>query len=499
MAEFKVELSNKKWDEDVFLKAREEVLPMWPTGAEVDLDEAVAYHLAMPRMKNTARLLAAAKTAGKTLVAFRGGVATVEGQIELLRFLQDAGADLLPATVDSYTRNLKFNEVEKGISESYKQGRSLLNGFPVVNIGVKGCRKVVEAVDLPITCKHGSVDGRILAEVAFAGGMTDYNGGGVCFNVVYSKDVPLEVSLKNWQYIDRLIGYYADRGVILHREESGALTGTLVPPCISLSVGIIEALLGAEQGVPNMCISYGQGGNVLQDVAAIRMLNELGQQYLDRFGYTMGLSAKFDQWMSAFPHDETAAYGVIVLGAATAALGGAQQVIVKSPQEAMGIPTKEANAGGIKATKQVIGLLSNQTYPLDSHRLQEEIEIIKLETCSILDKVLELGDGDIAVGCVRAFKSGVLDVPFAPSLQNAGRAMPLRDAEGAIRFLSHGNLPFDKSLVEYHKEKIAGRERRENRKAGYNLVIEDIYAASRGRLVGDGDVMGVKCSTGQAA
>lgn len=125
------------------------------------------------------------------------------------------------------------------------------------------------------------------------------------------------------------------------------------------------------------------GANLLQDVAAIRMLNELGQHYLDKFGYKMGLTAKFDEWMSAFPHDETAAYGVIVLGAATAALGGAQQVIVKSPQEAVGIPTKEANAGGIKATKQAIGLLSNQTYPLDSPRLQEEIETIRKETCSI--------------------------------------------------------------------------------------------------------------------
>jgi methylaspartate mutase epsilon subunit len=314
--------------------------------------------------------------------------------------------------------------------------------------------------------------------------MTDYNGGGVCFNVVYSKDVSLATSIKNFQYIDRLIGYYAERGVLIHREESGALTGTLVPPCISLSVAIIEALLGAEQGVPGMCISYGQSGNLLQDVAAIRLLNELGQKYLDRSGYGMTLTAKFDQWMGAFPHDETAAYGVIVLGAVTAALGGAQQVIVKSPQEALGIPTKEANAGGIKATKQAIGLLSNQAYPVDSRQLQEEMEIIRQETNSILERVLEIGEGDVAVGCVRAFESGILDVPFSPSLRNAGRVMPVRDAEGALRFLDHGNLPFSQDLIDYHREKIAKREKAEHRKAGYSMVIEDIYAVSRGKLVG---------------
>ena len=483
MTELGVELKHKRWDEDFFLKQRGDVLAQWTTGAEVDLDEAVAYHLAMPRMKNTGRLLAKAKEEGRTLVAFRGGVATTEGMIELLQFLQDKGADILPATVDSYTRNLRFRETQKGIEESYKQGRSLLNGFPAVNLGVTGCRKVVEAVDLPITCKHGSVDGRILAEVAFAGGLTDYNGGGICFNVVYSKDVPLEVSLFNWQYVDRLIGYYADRGVVLHREESGALTGTLVPPSISLSVGIIEALLAAEQGVPNMCISYGQSGNVLQDVAAIRLLNKIGQMYLDRFNYKMTLTAKFDQWMGAFPHDEQKAYGVIVLGAITAALGGAQQTIVKSPQEAMGVPTKEANAGGIKATKQAIGLVSKQSYPLDSRMLQEEMDMITQETCAIIDRVIEIGDGDVAVGTVRAFRDGIIDVPFAPSVRNAGRVMPVRDAFGALRYLNTGNLPFDDTIREYHRAKIAEREQRENRKIGYNTVIDDIYAVSRGKLV----------------
>jgi methylaspartate mutase epsilon subunit len=477
------QLKQKKWDEDFFLSQRTEVLAMWPTGGEVDLEEAVAYHRSMPFMKNTGRLLAKAKEEGRTLVAFRGGVATVEGQIELLQFLQERGADILPATVDSYTRNLKFKAVEKGIEQSYKEGRSVLNGFPAVNIGVKGCRKVVEAVDLPITCKHGSVDGRILAEVSFAGGMTDFNGGGICFNVVYSKDIPLEVSLYHHQYVDRLIGYYADRGVIIHREESGALTGTLVPPSISLSVGIIEALLAAEQGVPNMCISYGQSGNILQDVAAIRLLNELGQKYLDRFGYKMTLTAKFDQWMGAFPHDESAAYGVIVLGAATAVLGGAQQVIVKSPHEAAGIPTKEANAGGITATKQAIGLLNHQVYPIDSLQLREEMEVITEETCSIIDRVIELGDGDIAVGTVYGFKAGVLDVPFAPSVRNLGRVMPIRDAEGALRFLDFGNLPLSEAVKERHREKIRQREAREKRKADYNMIIDDIYSVSRGQLV----------------
>ena len=54
-----------------------------------------------------------AKKEGRTLVQPRGGVALVEDQIALLQCLQDqGGADLLPNTTDTYTRNLKFQEAQ---------------------------------------------------------------------------------------------------------------------------------------------------------------------------------------------------------------------------------------------------------------------------------------------------------------------------------------------------------------------------------------------------
>ena len=62
----------------------------------------------------------------------------------------------------------------------------------------------------------------------------------------------------------------------------GPLTGTLVPPCMSHAVAIIEALLAAEQGVKNITVGYGQCGNLVQDVAAIQTLQELIQKYSPR-------------------------------------------------------------------------------------------------------------------------------------------------------------------------------------------------------------------------
>jgi methylaspartate mutase epsilon subunit len=101
-----------------------------------------------------------------------------------------------------------------------------------------------------------------------------------------------------------------------------------------------------------------------------------------------------------------------------------------------------------------------------------------------VDKVFELGNGDIAQGAVRAFQAGVLDVPFAPSRFNAGKVLPARDNEGAIRFFDPGALPLTSELLEFHKQKMAARAKYEHRDPSFQMVIDDVYAISKGRLVG---------------
>ena len=288
----------------------------------------------------------------------RAGVALIEQHIELLDYLDKVGgADLLPSTIDSYTRQNKYENCEKGIEESKKAGRSLLNGFPGVNHGVTGCRQVVEAIDLPLQMRHGTPDARLLSEIMIAAGYTSDEGGGISYNVPYAKSVSLEKTLIDWQYVDRLVGWYEEHGVSINREPFGPLTGTLVPPSMSNAVGILEGLLAAEQGVKNITLGYGQCGNLIQDVAAIRALTEQGEEYFKEYGYNdIDLTTVFHQWMGGFPEDEAKAFGVISNGASAAALAGATKVIVKTPHEAIGVPTKEANAMGIKATKMVLNL-----------------------------------------------------------------------------------------------------------------------------------------------
>ena len=480
-----MDLKFTKWTEEEFFKEREEVLSTWPTGKEVDLQEAVEFLKKVPDEKNFAKKLVKAKEAGVTMAQPRAGVALINEHIELLTHLQDeGGADFLPSTIDAYTRQNRYEEGERGIEESQKVGRSLLNGFPAVNHGVHGCRQVLEAVNLPLQLRHGTPDSRLLAEVGHAGGFTSNEGGGISYNIPYAKSVSMEKSLHDWQYCDRLVGFYEEQGVSINREPFGPLTGTLVPPSTAVAVAILEALLAAEQGVKNITVGYGQCGNLLQDVAAVRALEEQTEEYLKEYGYNnIDLTTVFHQWMGGFPEDESKAYGVISLGSAAAALAGATKVIVKTPHEAIGIPTKEANAAGIKATKMVLNLLEGQRYA-ESEALRTEINVIKAEVKCMLDETLKLGKGDWAIGTVKAFETGVIDIPFGPSQYNAGKMLPARDNNGFIRYLEFGNIPFSKDLKDFNHAALQERADFEKREIEFQMTIDDIFAVSRGRLVG---------------
>ncbi|MDD4359601.1 MAG: methylaspartate mutase subunit E [Syntrophaceticus sp.] len=480
-----MELENRRWKKSYFEKERGSVLASWPTGQEVDIEDAFSFHKNLPESKKAYCKLRTGQEQKLIYLQPRAGVALLSQHIELLSRLESEGeADFLPTTIDSYTRQNRYNESARGIEESKAAGRSLLNGLPAVNYGVAGCRKIINALDSPVQVRHGTPDARLLAEITLAAGFTDFEGGGISYNIPYAKDVSLEQSLANWQYVDRLCGFYADEGIIINREMFGPLTGTLVPPCISHAIGIIEALLAAAQGVKSIAIGYGQGGNLYQDTAALRTLARLGRDYLDRYGFgDVQLTTVFHQWMGGFPQEESRALGVIAWGAATAALAGVNKVIVKTPHEALGIPTAEANIAGLLCTRQVMRMLGEQELARTS-LVNEEEDVIVREVNEIIDKVFELGEGDLAVGVVRAFAAGVLDVPFAPSRCTRGAIMPVRDQYGAIRFLNTGDIPFSSEVKDYHRQKIEERAHNEKREAGFRMVIDDIYAISKGRLVG---------------
>lgn len=470
---------------DSFNQIRSEILETWPTGRGLSLEDGIAYQKKIPEAKNFAVAMRKASEAGITLLQPRAGVALIQDHIKLLQYLEtEGGADLLPTTIDAYTRQNRYQEAAVGIEKSLQARTSLLNGFPAVNHGLIGCRQVTEAVRSPIQVRHGTPDARLLAEITLAGGFTSYEGGGISYNIPYTKKVPLKKSIEDWKYVDRLVGIYEENGIHINREPFGPLTGTLVPPFVSHVVAIVEGILALRQGVKSLTLGYGQGGNMFQDIAALISLKSLAHEFFKREGFSdYELTTVFHQWMGGFPEDEAKAFSVISWGASVAVLAGADKVIVKSPHEAMGIPTKEANAQGLRCTRQAVNMLCDHRFPISGDH-QKEVAMIEREVKSIMEAIYRLGNGDVETGVIAAFEAGVMDVPFAPSIYNHGKILPMRDNEGYIRVFNKGNLGLDDDIMAYHRGKLEERAKAENRAVCFQMVTDDIYAISKGRLVG---------------
>ncbi len=122
-----------------------------------------------------------------------------------------------------------------------------------------------------------------------------------------------------------------------------------------------------------------------------------------------------------------------------------------------------------------------------SKELQTEINIIKAETKCMVDKLFELGNGDLAIGTVKGFQAGIVDIPFAPSKYNNGKMMPARDNNGAVRYLKFGNVPFTQDIMNFNMKKLEERAKYENREIGFQMTIDDIFAVGKGVLIGRPD------------
>jgi methylaspartate mutase epsilon subunit len=72
---------------------------------------------------------------------------------------------------------------------------------------------------------------------------------------------------------------------------------------------------------------------------------------------------------------------------------------------------------------------------------------------------------------------------FATSPRVICKVMGVKDSEGAVRYLDTGNLPFTEDIVEFHKEKVSERGKKQGRVPDYETVLSYIYSISRGYLV----------------
>ncbi|WP_411102094.1 hypothetical protein [Streptomyces sp. cmx-4-9] len=387
----------------------------------------------------------------------RGGFPGFTEQRALTRAFDEAGADFIPLTIDSQTRHNDHERAAALLKAGLAEGRDLLNGYPLISHGHLRTRELYEGVDRPVSLRHGTPDARLLVETALAAGITEIEGGGLCYTLPYARDYPLDRALAHWQYVDRLCAVTGPPGLPVHRESFGPLTATLVPPVITIVVQLCELLLAAEQGVESFAVGFGHTGSLEQDLATARVLRAKAAELLARFGFEdVRVSLVYHQWMGAFPAEASLAWQLIAVCSQAAALVGADKVVVKTPDEALGIPSVESNAAAVRAVRYVLDMVPyGRTLANDA--VDEEAALVESEVTTVLDHILGDTAPTFRQSVYRAVLSGAVDVPFAPHEQNLGLLVTDRGEGRRIRIREAGRVPLTGEQLRWEHRLLGPR------------------------------------------
>jgi methylaspartate mutase epsilon subunit len=283
------------------------------------------------------------------------------------------------------------------------------------------------------------------------------------------------------------MGYYAEKGPVITADIHGWNPNAVFPLSIHISTIILTALIGAAQGCKSVIPLIEFQGYIAQDLAWFRVAPRLMREYLDRFHYSdVLIPGAFANQIPLYPvpQDQGGVFAYLNYTAFVAALAKAEACYLRTIDEGAGIPTKEAHAISYRSAKWIFDVIRTQDFYFDSMEVGIEEEMAEKEIRAIVDKVIEMGDGDVAVGAVRAVEAGVLDSPFPANIHVKDRVMGIRDMKGACRFLEFGNLPMPKEVKEFHTAKVGEREAAEGIKMDYHVSLNDFWAFSKGTIKG---------------
>ena len=477
------QIRNVRLSDDQFFKIRrEEVLPQWETGKQIeDLDECIAAAKELSEGKNYARKFMEAREKGIQLLTPQFGRALTEYMIEGLTHVETEGG-LAPDGMwiifsDSYTRKLDFAKAADGIERSRQEGMSMLNGWPIVNFGVEEARKIRRASQVPLTLNSTDEDGRLSSEIALAAGWNGANTRSIQECISHCRDIPLEEEIRINQYESRLAAIYTERGVPIATHNCCNCTGYDTPGYRAFVV-VSQSLLGAEQGIKYMFLEHGLNMSLIQDVALIKTTQRLCREYCARFGYgDVDFFTGGYPYLGAWPPRLEEAHAMIAWNATISILAGCTTAILKSEDEAFGTPTKEGFASSVRLARHLQKVAWGQTLP-DCEELRAEEAMIELEVRTLMEKCLDAGDGDMAVGLCLGVEAGWIDTMFSPWRHNKGRVLVMRDAQGAVRYWDPGDVPLPREVKEYHLEKLQSRAKKEGRDLDFQMVVADLQFAS---------------------
>ncbi|MFT4729426.1 MAG: methylaspartate mutase epsilon subunit [Granulosicoccus sp.] len=387
-------------------------------------------------------------TKDKMLVQPRGGFPTYEKQFALYEFFVDANVDVLPLTIDSNTRLNDYTTAKKMLRLSEANEVDMLNGYPLVNHGYRSTRKMMTHFNHPVSLRHGTPDARLLIEIALASGIFEIEGGPITYLLPYSKNFPLDKAFLYWKYVERVCADYSTLNKPINRESFGPLTATLVPPSITIVIQLLEMLLSLEEGVKSFSVSFAQQGSMIQDIVTGTVTRKLADYYAAQIGCEdASIHLVYHQWMGAFPTNRNSADQLINMSTVIASMVGADKIITKTREEAVGIPTKEANAQTVANTQYTLNILGGLPAIVD----EQEEEILTAEVHAIMEAVFNDPADTLWRKVFNSIKNGIIDVPFSPHIINHNKMITIRDPQKNIRIIERGNVPIPDRCLAYEK------------------------------------------------
>ncbi|MBE0491957.1 MAG: methylaspartate mutase [Sulfurospirillum sp.] len=408
------------------------------------------------------------KHSNKTLVQPRGGFPTYNKMFALYHEFQKANIDVMPLTVDSHTRLNDYASAKKMLMLSEENEVDMLNGYPLVTHGYRTTRKMITHFNTPVSLRHGTPDARLLIETALASGIFEIEGGPITYLLPYSKNFPLDKAFLYWKYVEKICAEYSTLNEPINRESFGPLTATLVPPCITIVIQLLEMLLSLEEGVKSFSVSFAQHGSVMQDIVSANVLRKTANYYAQKIGCSDAtINIVYHQWMGAFPRNKELSDSLINTSTVIAALVRADKIIVKTRDEAFGIPTMQCNAQSVANTKytlQVLNGLPNISDAAEEENLEAEIH-------SIMEAVLNDSADTLWRKAFNSIKNGIIDVPFSPHIINHNAVITIRDAQSNIRIIEKGKLPISEKCFAFERSHVSLSD---DKTAVINKIICDI-------------------------
>ncbi|PXX71310.1 glutamate mutase subunit E [Nocardia tenerifensis] len=330
-------------------------------------------------------------------------------------------------TLDSYTR---VGDYETPL-ERLAAGEEL-NGYPLVSHPVEATKRLLEGLygpTFPVQARHGTALPLRVFQRLVEVGLDATEGGPVSYCLPYSR-LPLRDAVAAWAQSTRFLAQETEFGHI--ESFGGCLLGQLCPPSLLVAVSVLEGCFFRQHGLRYMSFSYAQGTLAEQDRGALRALRTLAAEYLGDVTWHV----VFYTYMGLFPRTPDGATRLIRDSARLAMATGCERMIVKTVSEAWQIPSVAENVAALRiAAEEADG-------PLDPASPAEAVYFAEVldEARILIDSVLNL-DPDVGTALLKAFATGLLDVPFCLHADNLGAATCVIDEQGALRWGSLGRLP----------------------------------------------------------